>query len=159
MVKNIDLNYNIKQHRFLITEDGYEERFGVSLLGLVTNPITTNEDIAVKVFINKVSTDVYTFIYSKAYDRDVTEYKLATENDLIECIEEVLYEYANYLIYNGSIYDNSYVTESGISVTNNQLDDNFPVICFNLLEARGLLRTSKYVGFDKSKLKERGVSY
>lgn len=159
MVQNIDLNYNKKTHKFLITEEGFEERFGVQLLGLITNPITTNEETAVKVFINKVSTDVYTFIYSKAYDKDITEYKLATEIDLIECLEEVLYEYANSLIYNGSIYDGNYVKESGISVTNEDLDNNFPIICFTLLEARGLLRTSKYVGFDKNKLKERGVSY
>lgn len=85
--------YNIRKHRYILTNEALVEEYGIDLYGVLNPEGDANPDTLPDRFLNRVSKEVYEYIYSWSSDRDATEY-LISDEQYRSTIEEAMLELA-----------------------------------------------------------------
>lgn len=92
------MNYDIKNHKFILTEDDVRDELGVELTAFL------GDDKQVPIFLREASTDLYNWYYTKMLRENVekVEYILATELARKEAIFAALIAQVRRMIRSGS---------------------------------------------------------
>ena len=162
MRNNEYITYDIKRHRHTITEEYMRDEYGVELAGVLDSTGDINPATLPERWLNQVSIIIHNYIYRYAKNKKVTEYKLATDDNWIDCLQEAMGQLALSLL----LTNNNISLLTGINIQEGKKVDRediiqnvVPVNVEDILRNGGLLYRGHYVGFDYSLLKGRGTVY
>ena len=156
------IKYDISTHRHTITEEYMRDEYGVELAGVLDSTGDINPATLPERWLNQVSILLHNYIYRYAKNRKITEYKLAMEDDWIDCLQEAMGQLALSLL----LTNNNISLLTGINIQEGKKVDRediiqnvVPVNVEDILRNGGLLYRGHYVGFDYSLLQGRGTVY
>jgi hypothetical protein len=146
------MQYDLKLHQYILTGDDVRDRLGVELISYL------GDDKEVPIFLREVSSDLYTWFYSKMLrsNIEVVEYILATDDRYKETILLALTAQARKMIRSGS-----HITKDKINPANPnrvELDDIVPDDAKMALWNTNLI-SMRRIYFDIPEDKIRGVHY
>lgn len=162
MRNNEYITYDINKHRHTITAEYMRDEYGVELAGVLDSTGDINPATLPERWLNQVSILLHNYIYRYAKNRKITEYKLAMEDDWIDCLQEAMGQLAlSLLLTNNNI---SLLTginiQEGKKVDRDDITKNvIPVNVEDILRNGGLLFRGHFMGFDYSLLDGRGTVY
>jgi hypothetical protein len=92
------MQYNKTLHQYILTEDDIRDGLGVELTSYL------GDDKEVPIFLREVSSDLYTWFYSKMLRTNVplVEYILATDDEYKEAVYTALLAQARKMLRSGS---------------------------------------------------------
>lgn len=128
------MKYDFRNHRYVLTEKAIFEEVGVNLND-ITSCITDK-----KIFLKRVSSDVYSYIKGNSRSPEYIEYILAVDTDLRPMVQEMLISQAEYVLLNGAVSAFSGINLSkGTAVEINKLRDERKVSDTVSVEANKIL--------------------
>lgn len=154
------ITYDLSTHRHTITEEYMRDKFGVELAKELDSTGDINAVTLPQRWLNQVSILIYNYIYRYAKNKNITEYKLASEKEWIDCLQEAMGQLAFSLL----LVNNNISLITGIGLDGKKVDridiiqNVVPVNVEDLLRNGGLLFRGSYY-FDYGLLKDRGVTY
>jgi len=155
------ITYDLDTHRHTITEEYMRDKFGIELSNELDSTGDINPATLPKRWLNQISILIYNFIYRYAKNKYVTEYKLANEEERIDCLQEAMGQLAFSLL----LVNNNISLLTGISIQDGKkvertdiIQNIVPVNVEDLLRSGGLLYRGSF-NFDYKLLKGRGVEY
>ena len=162
MRNNEYITYDINKHRHTITEEYMRDEYGVELAGVLDSTGDINPATLPQRWLNQVSILLHNYIYRYAKNKKVTEYKLATDDNWIDCLQEAMGQLALSLL----LTNNNISLLTGISIQDGKKVDRedivkniVPVNVEDILRNGGLLFRGHFIGFDYSLLDGRGTVY
>ena len=143
--------YDLKKHRWTITTEYITSEFGIDLNTLSAIKEDVNPNTAAQRFINLLSGDLYRYIYEHAFNREITEYLLASNEEWAEEFQEALGLY----VYSAYLSGNLFSLETGLSLDNGkeleQKDisiQHIPTSVKEVLETADILFRGKRIGYN-----------
>ena len=162
MRNNEYITYDIDKHRHTITEEYMRDEYGIELSGVLDGTGDINPATLPQRWLNQVSIIIHNYIYRYAKNKKVTEYKLATDDEWIDCLQEAMGQLALSLL----LTNNNISLLTGISIQDGKKVDRediikniVPVNVEDILRNGGLLFRGHFTGFDYSLLDGRGTVY
>jgi hypothetical protein len=162
MRNNEYITYDIKRHRHIITAEYMRDEYGVELAGVLDSTGDINPATLPERWLNQVSIIIHNYIYRYAKNKKITEYKLAMEDDWIDCLQEAMGQLALSLL----LTNNNISLLTGISIQDGKkvgrmdiMQNVVPVNVEDILRNGGLLFRGTFYGFDYTLLEGRGVTY
>jgi hypothetical protein len=116
-----DMVYDYDKHRYILTEECVLRECRINLAAELRPTQSNNPADEVNAFLDEVSFEVYNFVFSHAFSKDVAEYRCAKNPGLRTPIKEAMLKQVRYKYVNGAIGD-----EAGINFQNGtamRLDD------------------------------------
>ena len=156
------IKYDISTHRHILQPEYMRDKFGVELSGVLDSTGDIHPASLPERWLNQVSIIIHNYIYRYAKNKKVTEYKLATDDNWIDCLQEAMGQLALSLL----LTNNNISLLTGINIQEGKKVDRVdiiqnvvPVNVEDILWNGGLLYRGHYAGFDYSLLKGRGTVY
>ena len=156
------IKYDISTHRHILQPEYMRDKFGVELSGVLDSTGDIHPASLPERWLNQISILLYNYIYRYAKNKKVAEYKLATDDEWIDCLQEAMGQLAFSLL----LVNNNISLLTGINIQDGKKVDRediiqnvVPVNVEDILRNGGLLYRGHYVGFDYSLLKGRGTVY
>ena len=93
--------YNMNKHRYILTPEGFEERYGINLLDVLDSDGSNSPDLIAEQYLDRVSLILYNYIYSWSQDKNKTEFVISLDT-YRDAIEDALSELAYAWIVNNT---------------------------------------------------------
>jgi hypothetical protein len=130
--------YNFEKHRYVLTEEHVLETMNIDLRDVLNTSMSADVANAVDRFLDRVSREVYAFIYRTAAYTKRTERALAIEPQARDMLLGAMEEQLLYVMQNGdfSLYAGVNV-QSGATVDRNRLRaaEIAPIACDLIMES------------------------
>lgn len=94
--------YDIKKHRYILTENYLTMVLGVDLQSLMSSNSGVNSTILINSLLDNISSEVYNYIY-KHNNTQTLQFIIAKCDSAKEIIKEAMGKQALYVIYNGDL--------------------------------------------------------
>lgn len=145
------MKYNFKKHRYILTPQAIEERYGISLLDVLDSDSDISPETLPERFLDRVSVVLYEYIYSWSQDQAKSEYVLSLDR-LRDGLEEAMCELCYAWLLNN--------TDPSIYFTGNTLKCiEVPPVVQTILLNKGLLIRGRFYNITDNELATRGVDY
>lgn len=116
------MKYSFQKHRYILTEEHVLESMNIDLRDVLNTSASADVANAVECFLDRVSREVYAFIYRVAAYRYKTERALAHDPEARLAIQEAMEEQVLYLFQNGDISAFSGINlQTGITVDKSRM--------------------------------------
>lgn len=156
------IKYDIHTHRHSITPEYFRDKYGEELAKVLDSTNDINSATLPERWLNRVSLVVHNYIYRYAKNKLITEYKLATDDEYIDCLQEAMGEQAFAML----MENNDNTLSSGIDIDKGKIIDRIDLqkaavapIVEDVLRNGKLLFRGSYIGFDYSLLEGKGTVY
>lgn len=146
-----EMYYDINHHRYVLTPDAILERYGIQLSDILDSDGMVSPDRLPEMFLERVSRNLYAYIYLWAADHDETEYVLSLEK-YRDGIQEAMEEYTYTLLMSN--------TDPSLYFSGNSLNaiEVSPSVQTILLEYKIIFR-GRYLGLPEKYKDDRGIKY
>jgi hypothetical protein len=98
-----EMRYDYSKHRYILTEEHVLENMNIDLRDVLNTSMSADVANAVDRFLDRVSREIYAFIYRVAAFRNRTEKALALEPEARAVLLEAMEEQLLYILQNGDI--------------------------------------------------------
>lgn len=98
-----DMTYSEKYHRYVLTAQAVRDHLGVDLEARLNTRGVADRAAVVPAFLNTISRELYSYIYSCSVKNAVQEYLAAKHPAAREIILEAMLEQVSYTLLNGDI--------------------------------------------------------
>lgn len=137
-----DMIYDLKDHRYILTEAFVESR-GTNLDLLLQTIRLSNPNMAVEHTLDRVSRLVYQSIYSFGRTKETKQYLLACNPELRDVIRDAMYERLQYMLTSGDLSTQAaIIIQDGILLS--QYDKIPSVLEQEILISSGILHRGKW---------------
>lgn len=145
------MEYDIDKHRYILTNEAMEEFYGIDLRAVLNAEGDFNPDTLPYRFLDRVSKQVYNYIYSWAADKNQTEFVISDKSyrqDIQDAMLELAY---SYLMENKD--PNILFKESSLGTI------VVPPVVQTILMNGGLLFRGQFNGLPSDYLDSKGIDY
>ena len=154
------ITYDLNTHRHTITEAFMRDKYGIDLKNELDSTGDVNASTLPQRWLNQVSMLIHNYIYRYAKNKKVHEYKLAYDDDWIDCLQEAMGQLAFALL----LVNNNISLLTGIGLDGKKVDrldiiqNVVPVNVEDILRNGGVLFRG-LIPFEYKELEKRGVEY
>lgn len=97
------MRYDMSAHRYVLKEEHVLEKMNIDLRDVLNTSASADVGEAVKVFLGRISSEVYGFIYRTVAHRYSTERMLAKDAEAREMLLRAMEEQLLYVLQNGDL--------------------------------------------------------
>lgn len=116
------MTYNYLKHRYVLTEEHVLETMNIDLRDVLNTSASADVSNAVAAFLDRVSRQIYAFIYRVSAYRYKTERSLAHDAQARDTIQEAMEEQLLYLFQNGDLSAQSGINlQTGVVIDKSHL--------------------------------------
>lgn len=94
--------YDIKKHRYILTEKYLEIILGVDMQSIMSSNGGVNSTVLINSLLDNISSEVYSYIY-KHNNTQTLQYIIAKSESAKDIVKEAMGKQALYVIYNGDL--------------------------------------------------------
>lgn len=110
--------YDFDEHRYILTLEYVEDKTGVNLVEKLQTSASDNPQKVAEFFLDRVSSEIYNWIYQHNTNNTMQEYYLAKIESTRNIIRKAMLEQVMYMLTNGAIS-----LYSGVNIVNGQIMD------------------------------------
>ena len=146
-----EMYYDINHHRYVLTPDAIVERYGIQLSDILDSDGMVSADRLPELFLERVSKELYSYIYLWSEDHDKTEYVLSLPK-YRDGIQDAMEEFTYTLLMSN--------TDPSVYFSGNSLKAvEVPPSVQTLLLQHKIIFRGRYYGLEPDFMKDRGVKY
>lgn len=111
-----NMTYDINEHRYILTLDYVENKTGLNLVEKLNTSMSDNPQQVAMFFLDRISSNIYSWIYQHNANNDVQEWILAKVKGARTIIQRAMIEQVIYVLNNGDM-----TLYGGVNVSNGQV--------------------------------------